>query len=147
MNTRSPHPVVLSEESLNHPGGPAAFRSAKLLVGAYLAVSVLTMAAIVALRSDASLVNSAVWIRGSIVVVSALLLLVSAVRAAAGSPGAYRRLRVLSAVMVAAIVAVITLPGAFPLWMKIEQGVCGLLLICVAVIANGRQLRSAFATK
>ncbi|MEU8682362.1 hypothetical protein [Streptomyces sp. NPDC048611] len=37
------------------------------------------------------------------------------------------------------------LPGTFPLWLKIEQGVCGALLTGVTAIGNGRQLRSAFA--
>ena len=42
---------------------------------------------------------------------------------------------------------IIALPGTFPLWMKIEQGVCGFLLIGVVAIVNGRHLRSLFAAK
>jgi hypothetical protein len=34
------------------------------------------------------------------------------------------------------------LPGTFPLWMKVEQGVCGFLLPGVIGIVNGRRLRS-----
>jgi hypothetical protein len=49
--------------------------------------------------------------------------------------------------MVAAIAVIIALPGTFPLWMKIEQGVCGLILLGVVVIVNGRRLRSLFAAK
>jgi hypothetical protein len=49
--------------------------------------------------------------------------------------------------MVAAIAVIIALPGTFPLWMKIEQGVCGLILLGVVVIVNGRHLRSLFAAK
>ena len=49
--------------------------------------------------------------------------------------------------MVVAIAVIIALPGTFPLWMKIEQGVCGLILIGVAVIVNGRHMRSLFAAK
>lgn len=145
MTTRSPHPVALSEENLQHPHSLAAFRSTKLLVGCYLALSVLTLVAIALLRSDTALVNDAVWIRGSIVVASASLMFVCARQTARGSRGAYRRLRIISGVMTAAIAAIIALPGTFPLWMKIEQGVCGLLLIGVLVIVNGRQLRGVFA--
>ena len=40
---------------------------------------------------------------------------------------------------------IIALPGTFPLWMKVEQGVCGFLLLGVIGIVNGRHLRSLFA--
>jgi hypothetical protein len=43
---------------------------------------------------------------------------------------------------VVAIAAIISVPGKFPLWMKVEQGVCGLLLIGVVVVVNGGHLRS-----
>ncbi|MFG2859064.1 hypothetical protein [Streptomyces sioyaensis] len=147
MTTRSPHPVAMSDESLQHPRSLAAFRSTKLLVGCYLALSVLTLVAIALLRSDTALVNDAVWIRGSIVVASASLMFVCALQSARGSRRSYRRLRIISGVMVAAIAAIVALPDAFPLWMKIEQGVCGLLLIGVLVIVNGRQLRGVFAAR
>jgi hypothetical protein len=128
---------------MKHPR--TAFRSVKLLAGAYLGVSVLTFVAIVLLRHDAGAVNAAVWTRGTIVVASALLTFLFAVRTARGSRRAYLRLRLVSAIMVVAIVVIIALPGTFPLWMKIEQGVCGLLLIGVIVIVNGRRLRASFA--
>lgn len=122
-----------------------AFRTVKRLVGCYLALSVLTLGAIALLRDDASAVNDAVWTRGTIVVVSAVLTFVFAVRAARGSRGAYRRLRIVSAVMVVAVAVIVALPGTFPLWMKIEQSVCGVLLLGVVVLVNGRRLRSLFA--
>jgi hypothetical protein len=134
----------LTEEHLTDPRARTALGSVKVLVGGYLAISVLTFVAIVLLRNDADAVNSAVWVRGTIVVASALLMSVFAVRAARGSRRNFLRLRIASAVMVVAIVVIISLPGTFPLWMKIEQGVCGLVLLAVVVISNGRQLRSAF---
>ena len=97
------------------------------------------------LRDDAAEVNAAVWTRGVIVVASALLTLTFTVRAARGSRRAYLRLRIASAVMVVAIAVILALPGTFPLWMRIEQGVCGLLLLGVVVVVNGRRLRASFA--
>jgi hypothetical protein len=135
----------VAEERLNHPRTQAAFRSTRLLVSCYFAVSALTLVAIVVMRNNASEVNSAVWVRGVIVVASSLLTYTFAVRAARGSRRAYRRLRILSAAMVVAITVIIALPGTFPLWMKIEQGACGLLLASVVVILNSRHLRSLFA--
>lgn len=107
----------------------------------------LTLVVIVLLRNDSADVNAAVWVRGAIVVASALVTYVCAVRAARGSRSAYRRLRVISGVMIVAIAAIIALPGAFPVWMKAEQAVCGVLLIAVAALVNGKYLRSLFAAK
>jgi hypothetical protein len=119
----------------------------KLLVGAYLTVAVLTMVAVVLLRDEKAIVNDAVWVRGTIVVLSAAMLFLFATRAAHGSRGAYRRVRVLSAVMVVAIVAIIAVPGPFPAWMKIDQAVCGVLLLGVALLVNRHDMRARFATK
>lgn len=121
------------------------FQRVKLLVGGYLALSVLSLVAIVLLRHDAAAVNSAVWTRGIIVTASALLMLAFTVRAARGSRRAYLRLRIVSAVVVVAIAVIVSLPGTFPLWMKLEQGACGLLLLGVVAIVNSRPLRSLFA--
>ena len=103
--------------------------------------------AIVLLRNNTTIVTPAVWVRGTIVVASALLTTSFAAQMARGSSGGYLRLRLVSAIMLVAIAVIIALPGTFPLWMKIEQGVCGLLLLGVVVIVNGKHLRSAFATR
>jgi hypothetical protein len=139
--------VILNQKTVtvDHPRSRTALRTVKLLVGGYLGVSVLTLVAIVLMRHDTTMVNPAVWIRGTIVVASALLTARFTVRAATGSGRAYLRLRIVTAVMVVAIAVIIALPGTFPLWMKIEQGVCGLLLVGVVIIVNGRHLRSVFA--
>ncbi|MGW9075640.1 hypothetical protein [Streptomyces kronopolitis] len=140
-----PEPVTTSPESLHHPRSLAAFRGTKLLVGGYLALSVMALVAIVLLRDHPALVNDAVWVRGSIVVASASVMFGCAVHATRGSRGAWRRLRVISGLMVGAIVVIIAVPGAFPVWLKWEQGACGILLIGVVLLVNGRQLRRVFA--
>jgi hypothetical protein len=145
MNARTPHPAAISADSLNDPRSVAAFRGTKLLAGGYLGISVLTLVAIAVPHSDAAVVNDAVRVRGTIVVASALVTFLCALRVAQGSRGAYRRLRIISAVMVVAIAAIIALPGTFPEWMKIEQGVCGLALLGVVAVVNGMHLRAVFA--
>ncbi|MFE9119982.1 hypothetical protein [Streptomyces sp. NPDC007172] len=144
-HTSHPAPAAISAEHLNDPRSLAFFRGAKVLVGAYLGISVLTLAVIVLLRGDSADVNSAVWVRGTIVAVSALVTLLCAVRAARGSRSAYRRLRIISAVSVVAIAAVVALPGTFPAWLKAEQAACGLLLVAVVALVNGKHVRSVFA--
>jgi hypothetical protein len=123
------------------------FSRVKALVGTYLGVSAATIVAVVLLRNDAAMVNAAVWIRSTIVLASALLTLSFVIRAARGSRRAFLRLRIVSAVMVIAIATIIALPGTFPTWLKIEQGVCGLLLLGVVALVNGKALRSAFAAR
>jgi hypothetical protein len=122
----------------------AAFGRARLLVGGFFCLSVLTLVAAAALRNHPALVNDAVWIRGGIVAADGLLMLAFTARAARGSRGAYRRARILSAITIAAVAVIVALPGTIPAWMKAEQAVCGLIMIAVAAILSGGALRSAF---
>jgi hypothetical protein len=139
------NPSKLAEHPLVPPQAVNAFHTIRLLVGVYLGISLLSVAAIVAFRDDSGVVNSAVWIRGMIVAASALLTLSFVIRAGRGSRRAYLRLRIITAVMLVAIAVVVALPGTFPVWLKVEQMICGLLLAAVAVLANGRALRELFA--
>jgi hypothetical protein len=129
----------------HHARSVASLRTVTALVGTYLAISVLTLGAIILFRDNPAIVNTAVWIRGTIVVASAAVLFLSARRASSGAPRAFLRVRLISAIMLVAIVVIIALPGTFPLWMKLEQAVCGLLLLVVVILVNGRRLRSFFA--
>ncbi|HZX07543.1 hypothetical protein [Kribbella sp.] len=130
--------------NVGHPRSASALRSVQLLVTGYVAISVLTLVAIIALRNHSSVVNAAVWVRGTIVVGSSLLTFLFARSAAKGSHRGYLRLRIVSAVMLVAIAVIIALPGTFPLWMKGEQAVCGLLLLGVTLVVNSKHLRSVF---
>ncbi|MFJ9470257.1 hypothetical protein [Streptomyces caniferus] len=68
----------------------------------------------------------------------------------AGAPPkrrSYLRLRLASALMPVAIAVIIALPGGFPTWLKLEQGVCGALLLGAVMIVNGRRMRAAFASR
>jgi hypothetical protein len=131
--------------TMNDTRTVAAFRGVRRLAGAYVAISVLTVVAIVLMRHNAAMVNPAVWIRGSIVAGSSMLMAAFVAGAARGSARAYLRLRLVSAIMVVAIAVIVSLPGTFPVWLKIEQGVCGAILIGVVAMVNGRHLRSLFA--
>jgi hypothetical protein len=135
------------QPSTTQPSTAAVFRKIKLLTGGYLAISALAVGAIALMRNHPAEVNSSVWTHGIVVAASALGAFIVANLAARGHRGAYRRLRILSVVVVVAIAVIIALPGSFPLWMKAEQGVAGLLMAGVAVLANSRQLRSLFAAK
>ncbi|UQU62723.1 hypothetical protein COUCH_27295 [Couchioplanes caeruleus] len=113
------------------------------LLSAFLVISVATVVAVVFMRHDPDLVTTAVWIRTPLVATSAVVLLVFARRAAAGHRPSLRRLRIVSAVVLAAIVAVVAWPGAFPAWLRVEQAVCGLFLLSVVVRTNLRKVKSS----
>ncbi|BCJ35164.1 hypothetical protein Athai_26670 [Actinocatenispora thailandica] len=122
-----------------------ALRTARTFVGTYLTVSALAVAALVSLHGHPTLVTDASWVRASIVLVTAVLMFLFARGAVRGSRRAWLRLRIVSAVMLVAIAVIVSLPGFLPLWLRLEQGLCGLLLLAVVVLVNGRGVRSAFA--
>lgn len=132
---------------LQHPETVTAFRTVQWLIGIYFGIGFGTVIAIILLRNHHDEVNSAVWTRGIIVVVSAMVLAAFRRRAAEeGSRNAFRRLRIIAIITPIAIAVIVALPGTFPLWMKIDQLVCGIVMIAVAAIANGRHLRAVFSS-
>jgi phosphatidylserine synthase len=114
-----------------------AFRAVRLLVGAYLTLSVLTVVAVIVLsRWAPSQVNDQAWVRGIIVAATAVLTFVFARRAAQGRPRALLRLRIVVVIILVTIVGVL-LFVSLPAWMKVEQAVCGALLLATAAIIFG----------
>jgi hypothetical protein len=120
----------------------AGFRPVLLLTGAYAALSILTFGVIVLFRDHPAMVTDAVWVRATLVVASSLLTFAFARSAARGSRKGLLRLRIVSAVMLVAIAVIVAWPGLFPLWLRIEQAACGLLLLGVTVLINGRRPRA-----
>jgi hypothetical protein len=108
-------------------------KTMRTLVACYLTLSILTLVAVFLMRHHTNLVNTAVWVRTSIVTASAALMTSFVVRAA------YTRLRIVSTVMLVAIAVILAVPGDFPFWLKVEQAVCGLLLVGVVIQAWQRK--------
>jgi hypothetical protein len=84
-------------------------------------------------------------VRNSAVLVSGALCRSFAARAAQGERFSFIRLRITSVIVPVVIAVLIVLPGAFPLWMKVEQALCGLCILAVAILVNRPALRAAFA--
>jgi phosphatidylserine synthase len=137
----------LTEKKQNTRKFREAFTSTKTLIGCYVVLNVATVVAIVLLRNHPDIVTDAVWVRSIIVLATSLLMASFASHAARGNSRSYLRLRLVSAIMVIAIVVIIALPGAFPVWLKIEQGVCGVILLGVVLIVNSKRMRSLFSAK
>ncbi len=123
------------------------FRPVRALVACYVGLGVLGFGAAVLLRDHPQLVNTAVWVRSSIVLATGALTYVFAGRASRGDRSAFRRLRVVSIVVPLAIVVIIALPDPFPVWMKVQQGLCGIALAVVAVLVNRGSVRRSFAVE
>jgi hypothetical protein len=128
-----------------HPRTARAFRAVQVLGWGYLCLSVLALLAIFLLRNDPAEVNQAAWIRGSIVVATGIALIAFIERMTGGSSGAYRRLRIISIIVPIAFAVIVAIPGMLPLWMRVEQGACGLLMIGIALVLNGKLLRELFS--
>jgi len=118
-------------------------RTVVKLLAAFLVISLGTVAAAVLMRHHPALVTPAVWIRTPLVATSAAVLLLFARRAATGHRASFRRLRLISMVVLAAIVVVVAWPGAFPTWLRVEQAVCGVVMLSVVIRTNLRSVRSA----
>jgi hypothetical protein len=145
MSSHSPAITSRVEARLNQPRTLAAIHSVKLLARGYLAVSLLTIAVMIVLNHNAAIAPAPVWVRGLIVVLHAAITLAFAVRMARGSRVGYTLLRLSSAGMLVAIAVILAIPGDFPLWFKIDQGICGVLLLGVIMVLFGKQVRSVFA--
>ena len=132
----------------NHqPAAREPFRVIKGLLLGYLGIGIAALVAVILLRNHPAEVNGPAWVRSIIVVATALVLLSAATLASRGSRGAFLRLRVISIVTTVAIVVIVALPGTFPVWLKIEQSVCGVLMLGVALLANSRGARSHCAAR
>ncbi|MER7209078.1 hypothetical protein ABZ470_15390 [Streptosporangium sp. NPDC020072] len=109
----------------------------------FVAVLVISVAAL----GTAAVVggNWVVWLRGAAVAVASAWLVVLAGQAAHGRRSAYVRIRFVTAAAPVGIVLIILAPDSgYPGWMKVEQGVIGVLVAVVAFTINRRAVREAF---
>ena len=125
----------------------AAFRPVVLLSWAFVAVSAAMIAFLAIGTATGTAFEIAIWIRCSLVLASGIVVLTMAVSAARGSRGAWVRLRIVSPIIVAAVVVIVSIPGFLPDGVRIEQAGCGLLLLPVAILANLPRMRTLFAPK
>ena len=113
-------------------------RTVRRIIGAYVVLSLATVAAIIVLsKVSPGQVNPQAWVRGIIVAATSVLTFAIARRASPGQPRTLLRLRVVLVVILVAVVGVLFFV-ALPWWMRVEQGLCGVLLLSAAVIALGR---------
>ncbi|WP_051341805.1 hypothetical protein [Pseudonocardia spinosispora] len=144
MKSANVTPETTSDAS--HSAIRRALRTTRNLIVAFIVLSAATCIATFFLNHYApALVNSTVWTRSFLVLADSVLAMLYAVRASRGFTQAHRNLRLLAAGSLVAVVVLVVLPGLLPGWMKLEQALCGLLLLGVVVNVNGRKVRALFA--
>jgi hypothetical protein len=131
--------------AVTDPEAREKLRIAQVLLGGYALLSVLTLLAIVVFSGNPDIVTDAVWIRGGILAVASVVTFALGVSMARGSRSNYRRVQIIAIAQVVAILVIESIPGAFPIWFKIENGVSGALLVIVALVTFARSVRATFA--
>ncbi|WP_052460756.1 hypothetical protein [Microbacterium gorillae] len=110
-------------------------RLVRTLAWTYVGLSIATVLALIVLSLLAPAdVTIPAWVRGVIVALTSLLTLRFAIAAARHGGRALLRLRIIAPILLIAVVAVLFfLP--LPLWMVIEQALCGVVLAALTVAA------------
>ncbi len=121
-----------------------AFRPVLILLAGFLVVSAVMEAVLIVLTTTRGAIDSAVWTRCSLVLGSSIILLLFAVRAARGARRSWLRVRIISPIVVTAVVVVVAIPGFLPDWVRLEQGVCGALVLGVVILVNRPRARALF---
>jgi glucose-6-phosphate-specific signal transduction histidine kinase len=125
-------------------GRRAAFRPILILLGAFLVVSIAMEVLLIVLTATGTAVDIAVWIRCSLVLGSSIVLLIFAISASRGSRPSWQRLRLVSAIVVAAVIVIVSIPGFLPDWVRIEQAICGAFVLPAVILMNLRRTRDLF---
>ncbi|MFE6996540.1 hypothetical protein ACFVAE_11325 [Microbacterium sp. NPDC057659] len=125
----------------------ATFRPVLILTSAFTVLSAAMIAYLAVTSATGIRFEPAIWVRCSLVLASAIVVLLFAVSAARGSRGAWVRLRIVSPIIVAAVIVIVSIPRFLPDWVRLEQAVCGLLLLPVAIIVNLRRTRALYPAK
>ena len=89
-------------------------------------------------------VPPAVWVRSAIILIVGLFLLLCGMQMRHGRRWAYLRAKWIAILGAVGFVGVATLPGPFPAWMRIEQGVQALVFLALAWMLTRPALASYF---
>lgn len=105
-----------------------------------LAVSVLALGVAAVVGGD-----WVVWVRGVAVAAAAAWLIALTGQAEKGRRAAYVRIRFIATIAPIGILLIVAVPSSgYPLWMRVEQGLVGVLLVAVATLVNRRAVRQAY---
>ena len=130
----------------NHASVQATLAAVKRiwLTSGIVSVTALGVAAVLSFVDPAD-VNWVVWLRGSVVAVASFLFIAVTTAASRGSVRAYRRMRLVSVLAPVGIALIIVAPDSgYPVWMKAEQALVGLLIATIAILLTRTAVRRYF---
>jgi hypothetical protein len=120
------------------------FRPFLVLLACFIGLSLAMEAFLTGLTLAGIPVDIAVWIRCSLVFGSSIVLWLLTRSASRGSRVSWIRVRIISVVVVVAVIVIVSIPGFLPDWVRFEQGVCGGLVVPVAILVNMRRTAALF---
>jgi hypothetical protein len=112
------------------------FRPLLALLAGFLLVSAAMEAVLIVQSAAGTSLDGAVWTRCSLVLASSIVRLLLTIAASRGSRNAWIRARIITLIVVVAVIVIVSIPGFLPDWVRIEQGVCGALVLPVAIMLN-----------
>jgi hypothetical protein len=109
-------------------------KQAGALIAGYVVIALGTVVALAVLAAAApAQATSEAWGHAVIVAVFAVLLPLRYRAARSGKPGAVRAVGIVAAVLLVVNVVEAALPGAFPVWMRIEMVVIAVLMAALVL--------------
>jgi len=132
--------MVNSEMSQGtQPARTADLATASTVVLAYGALTIATIVALIVMSVVAPhLATSNAWGHAVIVGIFVILLPLRMRAARRGSTRALRAVGVMAVIVLVVNVVEATIPGAFPVWMRIEMGVIAVLMALLLGFLTGR---------
>jgi hypothetical protein len=134
----------LTPEQRDHPDTARTVRRARMLAVALTTVNLLNVGYLILLHGDPRIVTDAAWGRSLILLIAGLALIFFTTGLGYGSYRSYLCVRVESIALLVSVVVMIAIPGLLPAWMKIEQAVCGVILLALVLLVI-TQLRTVFS--
>jgi len=129
---------------MNQPHMQKTRTTIAALVGGYIAISLGAVIALYVMRTDTQFASKEAWVHGIIIAITAIIMGILTRITAKGNAKSYLRLRITTLILLIAIVVTTAIPGDFPIWMKVEQVVSGLLLLGVVILLNRSKTRASF---
>ena len=114
----------------------AALRPVLVLLTAFTGVSLAMLGVLIVQSTLGIAVDTAVWVRCSLVFASGVVMLLIARSASRGSRAAWVRIRIISPIVLVAVIVIVSIPGFLPDWVRVEQALCGLLVLPAAILLN-----------
>lgn len=112
------------------------FSIVRALTWVYALATLATVAVLWRERDNRGIATDHAWGHAVVVLVLAVVMVAGARRASHGSRRALRRLRIISVVIPVVSLVIVAIPEFLPVWMRVEQGVYGALLLVIAVLTR-----------